>query len=175
MSERFTLRKALATGIGFVGILLALDLRASEDVSLLSAAAGLLGAFLGGALTVVVKQLSTTEPTIRMMLYPHVGVTLFFLGPALAHWHPISAGTAWLVVGMAVFGSISQWCFLTAYRLGDLSALAPVEYTRLVAAALFGYLIFAEVPTVTMTIGIGLVCLSVYAALSPRPTKDEVT
>ncbi|MEO0914895.1 MAG: DMT family transporter, partial [Pseudomonadota bacterium] len=170
LSERITARKLFATLLGFLGVVLALDPQGAVDIPLLAAAAGLLGAFLGGAMTIVVKQLSSTEPTLRMMLYPHVGVSLIFLIPAIQTWQPIDGGTLWLIVAMALFGSISQWCFVTSYRLGDISALAPVEYTRLVAAALFGYAVFSEVPTLTMIIGMVLVCLSAYAALSPRTT-----
>ncbi|MEL6100376.1 MAG: DMT family transporter [Pseudomonadota bacterium] len=170
MSEKITGRKFFATALGFVGVVLALDPQGTVNFPILAAVAGLVGAFLGGMMTVVVKQLSSTEPTLRMMLYPHLGVSAVFLIPAMQTWQPIDLGTLWLIVGMAVFGSISQWCFVTSYRLGDISALAPVEYTRLIAAALFGYAIFSEVPTLTMTLGMVLVCLSAYAALSPRRT-----
>ncbi|MEO1549939.1 MAG: DMT family transporter [Pseudomonadota bacterium] len=175
MSEKITGRKLFATVLGFVGVVLALDPQGAVGVPILAAAAGLVGAFLGGMMTVVVKQLSSTEPTLRMMLYPHLGVSAVFLIPAIQTWQPIDLGTLWLIVGMAVFGSISQWCFVTSYRLGDISALAPVEYTRLVAAALFGYAIFSEVPTLMMTLGMVLVCLSAYAAISPRTTESTST
>ncbi|MEO1701946.1 MAG: DMT family transporter [Pseudomonadota bacterium] len=171
MSEKITGRKLFATVLGFVGVVLALDPQGAADIPMLAAAVGLVGALLGGMMTVVVKQLSSTEPTLRMMLYPHLGVSAVFLIPAIQTWQPIDGGTLWLIAGMAVFGSISQWCFVTSYRLGDISALAPVEYTRLLAAALFGYAIFSEVPTLTMTLGMVLVCLSAYAALSPRTTE----
>ena len=168
LSESLTPRKIAATCVGFAGIVLTLDPRAAGDATLLAGAAGLLGALLGGLMTVVVKQLSTTEPTLRMMFYPHVGVSLVFLVPAILTWHPLDGSSVLLVIAMGIFGSISQWCFLTAYRLGDLTALAPVEYTRLVAAALFGFVIFAEVPTLTAALGMLLVCLSAYAAVSAR-------
>lgn len=172
LSEAITARKLGLTLLGFLGILLTLDPRATGGASLLAGAAGLAGAFLGGAMTIVVKQLATTEPTLRMMFYPHLGVSLFFAIPAALDWHPLDAQAMMLVLAMAIFGSISQWCFLTAYRLGDLSQLAPVEYTRLVAAAALGFLIFAEVPTLTAVLGMGLVCLSAYAAVAPRSAPE---
>ncbi|MEM1383826.1 MAG: DMT family transporter [Pseudomonadota bacterium] len=143
LSETITPRKLVLTGIGFLGVVLTLDPSATGGASLLPGLAGLVGAFLGGGMTVVVKRLASTEPTLRMMFYPHLGVSLVFAIPALLTWVPLSGGALGLVVAMAVFGSISQWCFLTAYRLGDLSQLAPVEYTRLVAAAALGFLVFA--------------------------------
>lgn len=175
LSERITVRKAVATGIGFVGVVLVLDPRSSSGVEVLAGLAGLLGAALGGAMTIVVKQLSKSEPTLRMMFYPHLGVSLAFAIPAMLTWHPLGAGAIGLVLGMVVFGTFSQWCFLTAYRLGDLSALAPVEYTRLIAAALFGFLIFAEVPSLAATLGIVLVSLSAYIALSRTDPDPEPT
>jgi len=173
LSERITLRKAVATGVGFLGVVLALDPSGAGQTPVLAGLAGLFGAFLGGALTVVVKQLSSTEPTLRMMFYPHLGVSLVFLIPAIATWAPLDSGTLVLVIAMAFFGGFSQWCFLTAYRLGDLSALAPVEYTRLVAAAVLGFVIFAEVPSITATLGMLLVSLSAYAAVTTRKPRGK--
>ncbi len=168
LSEVVTLRKVVLTSVGFAGVLLVLDPGDANQGTAIAGLAGLLGALLAAALTVVVKQLASTEPTLRMMVYPHLGVSLVFLWPALATWQPLDGPTALLVVGMVVFGGVSQWCFLTAYRLGELTALAPVEYTRLVAAALFGFAIFAEVPSLAAWLGMGLICLSAYGAIAPR-------
>lgn len=171
LGEEITGRKRIATAVGFVGVILTLDPGGAGAVAPLAGLAGLTGAALGAAMTVTVKRLSATEPTLRMMFYPHLGVCAIFALPAWRAWHPLGAGGLALVAGMILFGTISQWCFLTAYRLGELSALAPVEYTRLIAAALFGVVLFAETPSLTATLGMCLVALSAYAALSHRSTR----
>ena len=47
-----------------------------------------------------------------------------------------------------------------AVRLGDISAIAPIRYTRLFFAMVFGALIFNEVPDKYTLIGAGIIVIS---------------
>lgn len=162
LSERLTSLKVICTVIGFVGVLLVLDPTAS-GTSLFAGLVGIIGALFGAALTIVVKRLSATEPTIRLMFYPLATVGLVFAVPAFLDWQPLDAYSLSVVIAMTLFGSVSQWCFLSAYRLGEVSALAPVEYSRLIAAIIVGFVIFGEVPTWIALIGMVLIIGSTYA------------
>lgn len=63
---------------------------------------------------------------------------------------------------IAAFGSV----FLVhAYRVGTAAVVAPFEYTGMIWAVVFGYLIFGEVPRVTTFIGMGLIALAGIVAL----------
>jgi drug/metabolite transporter (DMT)-like permease len=44
--------------------------------------------------------------------------------------------------------------------LGDASAMAPIDYTRLIFAAVIGYAVFNEIPTVWTWAGAGVVVAS---------------
>jgi len=162
LSERLTSLKVICTVIGFVGVILVLD-PTEGGTSLFAGLIGIAGALFGAALTIVVKQLSATEPTIRLMFYPLATVAVVFALPAFLTWQPMDAGSLLVVIGMTLFGSVSQWCFLNAYRLGEVSALAPVEYARLVAAIIAGFLIFGEVPTSIAFLGMIMIIGSTYA------------
>lgn len=162
LSERLTPLKVICTVIGFAGVLLVLDPSAS-GASLFAGLVGIVGALFGAALTIVVKRLSATEPTIRLMFYPLATVGLVFSVPAFLSWQPLDGYSLSVVIGMTLFGSVSQWCFLSAYRLGEVSALAPVEYSRLVVAIIAGFIIFGEVPTWIALIGMVLIIGSTYA------------
>jgi drug/metabolite transporter (DMT)-like permease len=58
---------------------------------------------------------------------------------------------------IAVTGVIGQYATTAAYRLGEASLLAPLQYTSLIWAALFGYLIFGDVPTLTLWMGAAII------------------
>lgn len=162
LTERLTALKVACTVIGFVGVILVLD-PTGGDASLFAGLIGIAGALFGAALTIVIKRLSATEPTIRLMFYPLATVAIVFAVPAFMSWQPLDTYALSVVIAMTLCGSISQWCFLNAYRLGEVSALAPVEYSRLVAAIIAGFILFGEMPTWLALIGMALIITSTYA------------
>ena len=162
LREQLTTLKVICTVIGFGGVILVLD-PTTSGTSLFAGLVGIAGALFGAALTIVVKRLSATEPTIRLMFYPLATVACVFAIPAFVSWQALDTYSLTVVIGMTLCGSVSQWCFLNAYRLGEVSALAPVEYSRLVAAIIAGFVIFGEVPTWIAVFGMALVIASTYA------------
>ena len=172
LGERITKVKVACTLVGFLGVVLVLD--PGSGGTLFAGLMGVAGALFGGLLTVVIKRLSATEPTIRLMFFPLAGMALIFAVPAMRTWQPMDGAATLLAGAMVVFGMISQWCFLNAYRLGEVSALAPVEYSRLVTAALAGYLVFAEVPSPLAFLGMAVIVAASYAALRYARAGPEV-
>ena len=162
LGEQITTVKVTCTLVGFVGVALVLDPTAGG--SLFAGLVGVMGALAAALLTVVIKRLSVTEPTLRMMFYPLMGTSIIFAVPAALTWRPMDVDALGLVLAMVVLGSVTQWCFISAYRLGEVSALAPVEYARLVTAVLAGFIVFSEVPTLLAVIGMVMVCGASYAA-----------
>lgn len=167
LGEQITFVKVATTAVGFIGVLMVLD--PSGGGSLFAGFVGMLGALCGALLTVVIKHLSATEPTIRMMFYPMVGTALIFAIPAGLTWQPMGFAAFALTCLMVVLGMLSQWCFISAYRLGEVSALAPVEYSRLVMAVLAGFVFFGEVPTYLVVLGMTLIAAASYGALRSGP------
>ena len=48
------------------------------------------------------------------------------------------------MIGIGVTGTLGQYASISAYRLADISAIAPVLYVRIVIATAIGYLVFSE-------------------------------
>ncbi|WP_196905767.1 EamA family transporter [Candidatus Symbiopectobacterium sp. 'North America'] len=69
---------------------------------------------------------------------------------------------------MGVSGGISNYLFTAAFRFADVSTIAPLEYTVLIWAALLGFFIFGEIPTVIMISGAALIIVSGIANLRYR-------
>lgn len=173
LGERITKPKFVTTFAGFVGVLMVLDPNGGGTV--LAGLAGVAGALFGALLTVVIKRLSATEPTLRMMFYPLAGTALLFAVPAALDWQPMDFTAVMLAGAMVVMGSISQWCFISAYRFGEVTALAPVEYSRLVMAVLAGLAVFGEIPTPIAVVGMLLIAGASYAALRYNPGRPMST
>ena len=62
--------------------------------------------------------------------------------------------TEWFgLVGVAALGVQTQWCFIQACRLSDMTFLAPFDYSRLLFALVLGYFLFSELPDLWTLVG----------------------
>ncbi|RZO29557.1 MAG: DMT family transporter [SAR116 cluster bacterium] len=167
LSERLTAIKIITTVVGCIGSFIIMDI--SKGGPLIASLVGLAGALFAALLSIIIKKLAASEPTVRLMFYPQAGMTLFFFIPAALNWQPMDGTAIVLASGIGLFGLISQWCFISAYRLTDVSALAPIEYSRLIFAVLTGALIFSEIPSHFDIIGMLLIVGSSYVAFRFGP------
>jgi drug/metabolite transporter (DMT)-like permease len=73
---------------------------------------------------------------------------------------------------------IGQWLFTTALRMGEASALAPLNYLRLVMMAAVGYWLYAEVPSPATVLGglliVGSASYTVHRNAQRRKEAEEV-
>ena len=58
-----------------------------------------------------------------------------------------------LLAGMGIVGAGAHNCFLRAYRVGEATAMAPIDYTRLLFAGVAGFLFFGTVPDIYTIVG----------------------
>jgi S-adenosylmethionine uptake transporter len=82
---------------------------------------------------------------------------LLLIGPAAAFGRvpPVEAVPFFLLMG--ALGAVSLWCLTEAYARAEAQMLAPLEFTALPWAALFGYAFFAEVPRLSMWLGAAII------------------
>ena len=65
-----------------------------------------------------------------------------------------------LLMAIGAIAASGQYCMIRGYKEAEASAAQPLEYVRLVYAALIGYVVFAEVPTVYTWAGAALIIAS---------------
>jgi drug/metabolite transporter (DMT)-like permease len=162
-AERVGLVGWSATAIGLAGIVVILDPTADvlNDAALI-AAAGALGT---AGVTVLIKKLTETDATATIMCYATIGLTLLCIPPSVYTWQPITWTTAPDCVLLVFYGLCTSWCFTNGYRHGEASVMATVEYSRLIAAGLVGFAVFAEVPGPHALIGASLIVAASFIAL----------
>lgn len=74
-----------------------------------------------------------------------IGSVLFTLALPL-FWQPIAARDLGLFVALGVLGTIGQALLIRAFSLAEASAVAPFEYSVLLWAGLWGWLLFGTLP-----------------------------
>jgi len=75
-----------------------------------------------------------------------------------------------LLLGAVTAGVIAYACLMKAMRTGDVSAVTPFRYTRLVFGVVLGVVVFGEALELSTIVGSGLVLFSGYFILA-RPSK----
>jgi drug/metabolite transporter (DMT)-like permease len=63
-----------------------------------------------------------------------------------------------LLLGCGLVGSSAHYCMTRAYHIADVSVVQPVRFLDLVWASLFGFLVFAHLPTVWALAGGSVIC-----------------
>ncbi len=162
LGEVVRLRRWSATAVGFVGVVVMV--RPTGEIEFATFAA-ILGAFLVAAAVVCVKKLSTTERPSVLLFYFGIVSCLTTLGPAVYYWRTPTPLEFIALIAVGATAATGQACVVRGLAVGDATAVAPFDYTRLLFAAAFGFLVFGEVPDAWMWAGAAIVvAASVYIA-----------
>jgi S-adenosylmethionine uptake transporter len=68
-----------------------------------------------------------------------------------------------LMLDLGLVATVGQFLLYEGFRYSPASALAPIEYTGLIWAFIYGYLIWAEIPALNVFIGALLIVASSVA------------
>ncbi len=152
-------RRASATVVGFIGILVML--RPGAAVAFEPAAlVAVLGAIMAGGTAIIIKLLSRTEPTVVIVFWFTTGGTVLALIPAILVWQTPTAAQWGLLVLMGLLGLAGQAAMTRAFALGEASAVVSFDYLRLIYAGLIGIVLFAEVPDIWSITGAAIIIIS---------------
>lgn len=169
LKETVRARRWTATVLGFVGVLVILwpqlDMPGGGGSFSTGASLAILSTILSVIVSLIVKRLSATEPANAIVTYMVLIMTPMSLVPAVFVWTwPPAETWAWLVA-MGALGSLGHICYVRAFAMADASAVMPYDYTRLLFAAVIGWLLFGEVPTIyTWAGGAIIVASAIYIA-----------
>jgi drug/metabolite transporter (DMT)-like permease len=138
-------RRWTAIAVGFAGVLVVLR----PGLGGVASAAGLavLAAAFGYAVSAItVRVLARTDSTQAMVVWLMLLMAAGAGALALPEWRPLRAEHAWLVVALGVAGAFGQVLITEAFRLGEASLLAPLEYTALVWGVLWDATLWGVLP-----------------------------
>lgn len=160
LKETVTARQLAAAAACLAGALIVVlfgsGVRLGE-ATLEASGAALASAVFLAVESILIKKLARSEKALAFLLYVNLFGTLLLTIPGLLQWRevPVPYVVAFLALGpLAIAG---QACNIMAYRLADVSTIAPVKYTWLIFSAVFGFVFFAEVPAPATLVGGALI------------------
>ena len=185
LSETIGLRRALATGVGFVGVLIMLRPGTGDSglgmLVSLGAMAALGHALLVALASTLVNIASRYDGPMTLMFYTNTVSLILIAIPTFFVWQTPSLYELALLVAMGILATLSHNFYIRAFALGEASAIAPADYTRLVFAALAGWLVFATVPDLytiggaALIVGASFYIIRREAQLSAHPASKPAT
>ena len=119
-----------------------------------------LGACVAGLAMVLVRRLLVTERTATIVLYFSVTASVFSLATIPFGWQALNATQAVSLILSGFCGGLGQILLTESYRHGEVSTIAPFEYTSVLLSIVIGYFVFSEVPGWAMIIGSVIVTAS---------------
>ena len=162
LNEKVGVFRLSAVALGLIGVLIVLSPRMSvgvqtEHAQTLGAVLVLMGAVCAALAQVFVRKLVFTENTAAIVFWFSVTATILSLLTLPWGWAWPTPG-AWVMLVMAgLLGGIGQIFLTSSYRFADASLVAPFDYTSMILALIVGYVVFDEVPTLTMIVGAAIV------------------
>ncbi|MBM3608786.1 MAG: DMT family transporter [Alphaproteobacteria bacterium] len=170
LSEVVGFRRAAVACAGFCGILLyARPFTEGFDPN---AIVGAFGGLFAALVVVAIKNLQTTESTRVIMFYYAWWNAFFAALPAFFTWITPTGFELALLILIGVMGIGGQALITHGLSMGDATALVPLDYARVVYAAILGYVIFGEVPGLWSFAGMALIiAASLYLVLTERKKR----
>lgn len=159
LGERVGPRRWIAIAIGFVGVLVVLR-PTGEGVLTFAGLAVLLAALGYSVSAITVRVLARTDSTQAMVVWLMTSIALGAGVLALPQWVPLQGGDLWLIAGIGVAGALGQYTVTEAFRHGEASSIAPLEYTALLWGVALDFSLWRVLPDGMTWVGATIIVLS---------------
>ena len=158
LGETIRLRRGAAIVVGLVGVMIVL--RPGEVAFELGHLAALTAACFSALASVIVRKIGPDERSAVLLLYPMLA-NFVVMGAALPFvYQPMPmahlAGTGLI----AVMAFAAMLCTIAAYRRAEAVIVAPMQYSQIIWASIYGFFLFGETIDRYTAIGAGVIILS---------------
>ncbi len=141
---------------GFAGIVIIAQ-PGGGAIPLEGALVALGAAFMIALISIQIRDLGRTDKPIVIVFWFSLATVVMML-PALLFVHePLSQRQWLLLLGVGLTGTWGQVLITVALRFGKVSSVIVMDYSSLIWATLYGWLIFAVLPTTSLWFGAPLV------------------
>ncbi|NUY31759.1 DMT family transporter [Paraburkholderia sp. JPY303] len=174
LHETLKPRDALAAAAGFAGMLLVVRPDGSHSSWL--GPALLIASALCGALSIIqIKRIKASDDSGTTVLYFTLVGTAVMGASLIFAWRAPSFDALAIMALLGALATAGQLLMTMAFRDADAGALAPYNYTSIVWAALFGYLVWGETIGGISMLGIALIVgSSVAVAMRRKPEEGPL-
>jgi drug/metabolite transporter (DMT)-like permease len=156
LGEKLDFGRLAAILSGFAGVLVIVHpWSANFHPAMLLA---VMNAVIYAVFMMMTRHLAAYDPPETIQFLPAIGATLILTPFAVAAWEAPDTWLEWaLACTLGVFGGVGHYLLALAHRYAPSSVIAPFVYQQVIYMALFGYLVFGDVPAPAVWIGASIV------------------
>jgi drug/metabolite transporter (DMT)-like permease len=144
--------------VGFAGVLIVV--KPGADSFQLGALFALANAVMYGSVTVAVRGMSKTESANTLLMWQLATLTVFHSFLLVFGFRWPTAGHAVLMVSSGVANAAAQYLWTKALHAAPATAVSPFYYFLLVWSLVLGFVVWGDVPTLSLLVGSGIVVAS---------------
>ena len=159
LGEKVGAGRWAAIVIGLVGVLVILR-PTGEGMLTAGGLAVLIAAVCYAAGAITVRMLAQRDSTQAMVFWFMVLLSLGAWLLALPGWVALQAGHLWIIGMVGLAGSLAQVALTEAFRRGEASLIAPLEYTALVWGVALDLALWSVLPDGVTWIGAAIIVAS---------------
>ena len=159
LGERVGIHRWVAVALGLCGVLIVLR-PGSGDALSVGHLAALLAALCSASAAVVTRKLGGSERPLVLLMWPMLG-NLVVTGASLSlAYEPMQLPHLAMAGMIAVLGLCGGFLSILAYRAGEAAIVAPMQYSQIIWATIYGWFIFGEGLDRPTIIGAGVIIAS---------------
>lgn len=169
LGDRIDVVRGSAVVAGLVGVIVALD--PGRGALQWGHAAALGGALFGAGNYVIIRKTGTSERTVALILYPLILQMIVAAAVLPLVYQPMPLRDLGLCALMAATSFAGYLLIIAAYRHAPGIVVAPMQYSQIIWAAIFGAVLFGEHMTGRAMLGTAVIILAgiVIVARQDRP------
>lgn len=173
LGERVGVRRGAAVLVGLVGVIIVLRPGQGDGFSLGHLAA-LVGACSSAFASIIVRKIGAEERNVVLLLYPMMA-NLLLMGAVLPFvYQPMPLTDFAALALMAALALVASMAVIAAYKRAPAFQIAPMQYSQIIWAVVFGALFFGERVDLFTIAGAAVIILSgVYIVV--REDKANVS
>ncbi|MGA9434777.1 MAG: DMT family transporter [Roseobacter sp.] len=158
LGEKVRLQRWIAVLIGLCGVIVVL--RPGEQELALGHLAALISAVCGAFASIVVRKIGRDERTVVIMLYPMMANFLVMAALLPLVYVPMPLPDLGKMAMIALLAWIAGRFLIAAYTTGEAVIVAPMQYSQILWATIYGLLFFDEAPDLVTAIGSAIIIAS---------------
>lgn len=153
MSEKLRWPQLAAIAAAFFGSVLVTK-PVSEAVGLLPVLSGLMAAFGAGTAYACVRMLLKRGENSNSIIFFFSAFSCLVCVPTmLVSYQPMTLYQTLCLLGAGCFASLGQFAMTNAYRFAASREISAVEYSQVIFAAIYGFVLFDQLPDVWSLLG----------------------
>ena len=168
LGEKIRMRRMIALVVGIAGVMLVV--RPGFEVVSWGQGLALASVALWAGCQLIIRELGKTDSAFAQGFYTVLVFVPVTAIAAIPVWQWPTGHDLAVTFLIAAASTVGLWLYGEAFRRAEMTAILPLESTKLIWGALLGFVFFAEIPDVLTIIG-GFVIFAAGAYITFRETQ----